>query len=678
MTDEVYGTPIAPKEGNLLEFAITGDNKQVISPLSIMIEAMRTRVNNFLANKEWDANHILVFKIEGPFEQQHHIKMEMPAPVRADTPISAVSNFNCHHLVGCDATPGPTPELSTITNHHLKVLSSLNEKMHSIIMQSFSNKLHIEYFAEHGDKLIPIAVDLFDWAMNKCKAHSTVKEYELSAVTLDLHWDQVGSHAYDFLVKWEAHVSELHEYLQDPWKLDYCYRTLKRALPSDRNALFNSVFILHEKIHGREQTIKSISDVLCQCYKLAAEITPTSHCHVTEESELTALQATTLINCWDAVPVLAFFTEVEPAPINLPPQLVPFVFDSGASCVMVNCTYYGKGWQDMEQRMMYQNCLLMPNLVTNLIGTKSITHAQGKVIFENELVTIQDKHGHAIQVPTTGDGYPTAAMLIWDNSMPEPAISLAFAAEMVSPGWQCRNRDKAALWHCCLGHASLDATLHMRTITLAHDIPSSSPTHPDILCDICIQSKATARTPAHPRCIEAPLELVSMDVMGPLHGATKFAYVLIIHDAYSSMIWMRGLTNKSQASQEAAWWFSGIRVATCQVPLEVTFDHGLKEVCIDQGELWSNTFHNLCSSTGVKVTAAPTQQHLDNAFTEQVIQTIQKIAQSILYNANLNEHWWPYAISQATFIHNWLAGTTRRNLTPFELFYGKCPELHQL
>ncbi|UTT91659.1 hypothetical protein NDA17_004390 [Ustilago hordei] len=41
--------------------------------------------------------------------------------------------------------------------------------------------------------------------------------------------------------------------------------------------------------------------------------------------------------------------------------------------------------------------------------------------------------------------------------------------------------------------------------------------------------------------------------MGPLHGATKFAYVLFIHDTYSSMIWARGLTNKSQASQEAAW-----------------------------------------------------------------------------------------------------------------------------
>ncbi|CCF48193.1 uncharacterized protein UHOR_13022 [Ustilago hordei] len=160
---EVYGTPNTPKEGSLLKFAITGDNKQVISPLSIMIEcvselyygmhdlgpfpsqiklgkAMQTRVNNFLANKEWNTGHILAFKIEGPFEQQHHTKTEMPGPIRvdinkmdmlfrADTPISDVSSTTCCHLISCDATPGPTPELSAITNHHLKTLSSLNERM---------------------------------------------------------------------------------------------------------------------------------------------------------------------------------------------------------------------------------------------------------------------------------------------------------------------------------------------------------------------------------------------------------------------------------------------------------------------------------------------------------------------------------------------------------------------
>ncbi|SPC62885.1 uncharacterized protein UHOD_20312 [Ustilago sp. UG-2017b] len=82
--------------------------------------------------------------------------------------------------------------------------------------------------------------------------------------------------------------------------------------------------------------------------------------------------------------------------------------------------------------MIYKNCLLVPDLVTNLIGIKSVTHAQSKVTFEDKLVTVQDKHGRTIRMPTSGDSYPATAMLIWDYSMPEPAISLAFAAKTSS------------------------------------------------------------------------------------------------------------------------------------------------------------------------------------------------------------------------------------------------------
>lgn len=168
----------------------------------------------------------------------------------------------------------------------------------SIIMHSFSDRLHMEYFAEHSNQPVLITVDLLDWAMKKCTVHSTAREYELLTTTYTLCWDQIGSHAYDFLTKWEAHISELHAYLQDPWTPDHCYRMLKRALPSDRNTLFNSVFILHEQLNGKDQTAASVADVLRQCYELAAESAPV-HAHPTsEETELVALRAATLINCW--------------------------------------------------------------------------------------------------------------------------------------------------------------------------------------------------------------------------------------------------------------------------------------------------------------------------------------------------------------------------------------------
>ncbi|SYW81819.1 uncharacterized protein UHO2_00324 [Ustilago hordei] len=378
IVNETYGTPTAPKDGTLLKYAMgEGNEEQTISPLSILIECvsslykamhnlgpfasrielgkgMRARVVLFLANEEWDVNCILDLKIEGLVEaawnierHYHPVKSEAPTSARGNTPTLDLNVTSCH-LVGYEATPGPTPELNAIINHHLKVLSGLNDRMKwdkrdlldprevsvhvwqckiftllsvvpftrnvlnrkvvtfedadsilsSIIMHSFSNKLCTEYFAEYGDRPIPIAVDLFEWALNKCKAYSTAKEYELCSATYGLCWDQIGSHAYDFLTKWEAHVSELHTYLQEPWTLDYHYRTLKHALPSDKNALFNSVFILHEKLNGKDQTAESVADILSQCYELAAESAPVHLSPIAKVSELTALRAATLINCW--------------------------------------------------------------------------------------------------------------------------------------------------------------------------------------------------------------------------------------------------------------------------------------------------------------------------------------------------------------------------------------------
>ena len=152
MEDKVYGVPNAPKDSQLLKFALNDDKEQIITPLSIMIKCvsilyqamynlgpfasctelgkqMRNSVNLFMANKEWDATHILNIKIEGPIDITHVVYQHQPYPtrgdiptmVRDDSPVSSLNNPNCC-LIGCEATPGPTPKLSTLTNHHLKVL----------------------------------------------------------------------------------------------------------------------------------------------------------------------------------------------------------------------------------------------------------------------------------------------------------------------------------------------------------------------------------------------------------------------------------------------------------------------------------------------------------------------------------------------------------------------------
>ncbi|SAM64022.1 uncharacterized protein UBRO_20433 [Ustilago bromivora] len=110
-----------------------------LGPFANQIELgkqMRTRANLFVANEQWDTSRILDIKIEGSTdlgrndEQCYPVKMDTSMSVRGDTLTFDQDEFNCKcHLVGCDAMLGPTPKLNMLTNHHLKVLSGLNDKM---------------------------------------------------------------------------------------------------------------------------------------------------------------------------------------------------------------------------------------------------------------------------------------------------------------------------------------------------------------------------------------------------------------------------------------------------------------------------------------------------------------------------------------------------------------------
>ncbi|SYW86247.1 related to GYP1 - GTPase activating protein [Ustilago bromivora] len=91
INNKTYSTPEEPKDGPIFEYIIGINGKQIVTPLTIMIECashlyfathelgpfhtcfdlgrqMRARVNFFIANKEWDATRILDPMTEGPMD----------------------------------------------------------------------------------------------------------------------------------------------------------------------------------------------------------------------------------------------------------------------------------------------------------------------------------------------------------------------------------------------------------------------------------------------------------------------------------------------------------------------------------------------------------------------------------------------------------------------------------
>ena len=71
------------------------------------------------------------------------------------------------------------PFARNVLDQKVTTFEDADSLLSSIIMCSFSNKLCTEYFTEHSNCPVPIAVDLFDWAIKKCTEHSAAKEYKL-------------------------------------------------------------------------------------------------------------------------------------------------------------------------------------------------------------------------------------------------------------------------------------------------------------------------------------------------------------------------------------------------------------------------------------------------------------------------------------------------------------------
>lgn len=87
-------------------------------------------------------------------------------------------------LICCSLRPRrPGPQ-----THHLQHADTL---LRSIVMQSISPQLHIEYFSEHDDQLSVTVSDLFVQGVNKCTMHSDVKQYKVLIATLaSMGWGQ--------------------------------------------------------------------------------------------------------------------------------------------------------------------------------------------------------------------------------------------------------------------------------------------------------------------------------------------------------------------------------------------------------------------------------------------------------------------------------------------------------
>ncbi|SOV01195.1 uncharacterized protein UDID_17597 [Ustilago sp. UG-2017a] len=302
------------------------------------------------------------------------------------------------------------------------------------------------------------------------------------------------------------------------------------------------------------------------------------------------------------------------------------------------------------------NLLSVQGLIEN--GARVIFDEFGTTIKQNDGTQVQFKRdrrqGHfkvrgqalALELEETRDGVPE------DN---QNTGKLDNAPE---GNKDTKHRD-SYLWHERFGHPGRDKTRQIRAHYLGTDEEME---HESKHCNACSQGKQTrARmSQSESERMEAPLELVHVDLMTDFKGHANYHYALVAVDDFSSLVYVEPLCTKSAALTALRRWIARMERAT---------DRKLKTLRSDNGGEWcSIAAEDWQTQEGFKWQKSVPGISVQNGRAERAIRSVQEKMRSMLIGRACPRELWPYAITAAAHVMNLTPSATKT--IPHEAFYG--------
>ncbi|KAJ1041780.1 hypothetical protein NDA10_003481 [Ustilago hordei] len=160
--------------------------------------------------------------------------------------------------------------------------------------------------------------------------------------------------------------------------------------------------------------------------------------------------------------------------------------------------------------------------------------------------------------------------------------------------------------------------------------------------------------------MEAPLELVHVDLMTDFKGHANYHYALVAVDNFSSLIYVEPLCTKSAALTALRRWIARMERAT---------DRKLKTLRSDNGGEWcSIAAEDWQTQEGFKWQKSIPGISVQNGRVERAIRLVQEKMRLMLIGRACPRELWPYAITAAAHVMNLIPSATKT--IPHEAFYG--------
>ncbi|SOV05994.1 uncharacterized protein UDID_19246 [Ustilago sp. UG-2017a] len=327
-----------------------------------------------------------------------------------------------------------------------------------------------------------------------------------------------------------------------------------------------------------------------------------------------------------------------------------------------------------EATIQLLDVLYVPKLNANLLSVQGLIENGARVIFDEFGTTIKQNDGTQVQFrrdrrqgrfKVQGQALALELEETLDD-VPKDNQNTGRLDNIPEDNQNTGNRDSNSmedkdsyLWHERFGHPGRDKTRQIKEHYLGTDKRME---HESKHCSTCSQGKQTrARmSTSETRRVEAPLELVHIDLMTDFKGHANYHYTLVAVDDFSSLIYVEPLCTKSAALTALRRWITRMERATDRKLKTLRSDNG-GEWCSLEAEDWQ-------TQEGFKWQKSVPGISIQNGRAERAIRSVQEKMRSMLIGRACPRELWPYAITAAAHVMNLTPSATKT--IPHEAFYG--------
>ena len=189
-------------------------------------------------------------------------------------------------------------------------------------------------------------------------------------------------------------------------------------------------------------------------------------------------------------------------------------------------------------------------------------------------------------------------------------------------------------------------------------------------CDACMHGRQTASPfKSTQNSCTKPLEVVHMDLMGPIDPETPegYKYALVILDEFTEYSFVVLLKSKSDAAKEAAYILASLQnQQDCKVQF-IRTDNGTE----------FNGLYKFCREHGAVHQKTAPYAHQQNGKIERLNRTLQEKARCLLSASELSSEHWGEALLTSNYVRN-MSPVKHLSKTPFEMMHGKAPNVSHL